>query len=960
MKKFLLILSLIASISASVLAQSPMVRNLRRDEYMAGKQNWSITQDKNDWTYFANNRGLLVYNGDSWQLYPIINYTDVRSVLYDQRDNRIYAGAYNEFGFYSTIPFGRTLQYHSIKSCMKNKEFSCTEVWNIMEQGNKVVFQCDHDVIIYDRITERTSTYQFNDKIEKSAIVGGRLYISSSTKGVWVFDWKKFVHLRGSEALSGKKVCAILPFNGAILFVTSLDGIYRFANGQFDIFNLDISNYLENNQIFCADIRNNKIAFGTVRAGLVIKDLNTGENTFVNSLSGLQNNTVLSMKFDSRNNLWLGLDNGIDYVMSGIPIYDLFSYNNQYGSGYASLLFGSTLYLGTNQGLYTMPFTSGERLSQPSLFSRVLGQIWSLNLIDGKVFCGCDLGAYIIDGGQASQIKEVNGTWRFIELKKNPGYILGCCYKGFFLMKNLGGAWRFYGFVSGFDVSGGDFKEDANGDIWFAHWQKGIYRLMINTEQHRFVNVESYGEQNGLGHRENNLTCKIGEEVFFSTTIGFRKFNPKTKYIDNYKHINDVLGYRPNSVKLEEMPNGDLWLMSTNYISLAHYLQSGKYAVDSTTYRSLQTKIIPGFEDISLIGPNQYLLGTEDGFSIINTSKKLVQKQTLLQISSVYSINNQIDSLIYSQNQKDKKNKTIDIPYSLNSLRIEFVLPEFQEKNAVEYSYYLEGDEGQSGKYTTETHKEYSNLSQGKYTFHLRSHNKVNGRYEETSFSFRILPPWYESLWAIIFYVALVISAFFYSKRYIKEHYKQVAIRIKQEKEKQLKEQEERFQIENDMKEKEIVAAKNQQLELNLKHKSQELANSTMNLIRKNEALLGINESINDISSEDCNAVARRKLKQIQRDIQDNIKHDDDWKVFEANFDIVYDDYLKKLSLRFPNINANEKRLCAYLKMDLSSKDIAPLLNTSIRSIETARYRLRHKLGLGRDDNLAEFLQNLA
>ena len=162
-------------------------------------------------------------------------------------------------------------------------------------------------------------------------------------------------------------------------------------------------------------------------------------------------------------------------------------------------------------------------------------------------------------------------------------------------------------------------------------------------------------------------------------------------------------------------------------------------------------------------------------------------------------------------------------------------------------------------------------------------------------------------------------------------------------------------------KEKEIVELKNQQLEYDLKHKSQELADSTMNLIRKNEILSEIGNDINAISEEikkeEGITVAYKKLQLILDNIRQNIAHDSDWKRFEQNFDIVYENYLKRLGEQYPLLNTNDKKLCAYLKMDLSSKDIAPLLNMSVRSVETARYRLRKKLGLSRDANLTEFLQ---
>ena len=135
-----------------------------------------------------------------------------------------------------------------------------------------------------------------------------------------------------------------------------------------------------------------------------------------------------------------------------------------------------------------------------------------------------------------------------------------------------------------------------------------------------------------------------------------------------------------------------------------------------------------------------------------------------------------------------------------------------------------------------------------------------------------------------------------------------------------------------------------------------------MNVVRKNEILIDIANQISKIQeSEDkatLGATATKQLNKIQKMIQENISHDDDWQKFARNFDVVHENYLKRLVERFPQFNVNDQRLCAYLKMGLSSKEIAPLLNMSYRSVEMSRYRLRKKMELNRDVNLTEFLQH--
>ena len=180
-------------------------------------------------------------------------------------------------------------------------------------------------------------------------------------------------------------------------------------------------------------------------------------------------------------------------------------------------------------------------------------------------------------------------------------------------------------------------------------------------------------------------------------------------------------------------------------------------------------------------------------------------------------------------------------------------------------------------------------------------------------------------------------------------------------KEIELQAQKKIFDEESSAKKREIKELKNQQLQYELRHKSQELASSTMNIIRKNEMLLEIMDNISKTSEDikknsDSNVILSR-LSRMERNIKQNIENDNNWKRFEENFDLVYENYLKRLGETYPELNVSDKKICAYIKMDLSSKDMAPLLNMSVRSIETNRYRIRQKLGLDREVNLADFLQ---
>mgnify|MGYP003331829594 FL=1 len=143
-----------------------------------------------------------------------------------------------------------------------------------------------------------------------------------------------------------------------------------------------------------------------------------------------------------------------------------------------------------------------------------------------------------------------------------------------------------------------------------------------------------------------------------------------------------------------------------------------------------------------------------------------------------------------------------------------------------------------------------------------------------------------------------------------------------------------------------------QELEDNIEQKNKELAISTMAMIKKNQFM---NALLNDLQPAAANPSVSRVLRTIQR----SLKSDDDWEFFQQAFDNADKDFLKRLKDMYPSLTNHDLKLCAYLRLNLSSKEIAPLLNISVKSVDIKRYRLRKKMALQHDQNLTEYILSL-
>jgi DNA-binding CsgD family transcriptional regulator len=156
--------------------------------------------------------------------------------------------------------------------------------------------------------------------------------------------------------------------------------------------------------------------------------------------------------------------------------------------------------------------------------------------------------------------------------------------------------------------------------------------------------------------------------------------------------------------------------------------------------------------------------------------------------------------------------------------------------------------------------------------------------------------------------------------------------------------------------EKELIRVKNAKLHNEVEHKSKELANSTMSIIKKNEFLLELKEIIDKHKVELGSRYPDKYYNYLNKKIDENISNQDDWQVFENNFERAHEQFFTKMKSNYPQLTPGDLRLCAYLRMNLSSKEIAPLLGISFRGVENHRYRLRKKMNLEHDENLVHII----
>lgn len=902
--------------------------NYSRHDYMAANQNWYVSQNSNGWMYFANDKGLLEFDGVYWNTYTFGHNLKMRSVL--PEGNTIYVGGLGEFGQFTPNSSGK-LEYRSLSASYHEKRN--INIWNILRIGQSVYFQGDDAVYVHGT---KKLKIDCPSSIHYSTVVNNRLIVATKN-GLYQLGGGQFQKLPDTEKLTRTQVVGLFQYLDKLLVATAEDGLFLYDYNSAKPFSSVGDNLLQGKTLTRAALSDNILALGTNQNGVVIVAL---DGQYANNISvdkGLQSNSVISMAFDRDHNLWLGLDKGIDYMPLNSPVFYLLGRTSFLGSGYASCAYDGKMFLGTNHGLYTVqqPLLPNRDI-ETSFVSGSDDRTHCLVEYDGTLFCGGRKYFFMFNGSEKTTFN-LRGVWNVKPVGGHPDWLLLGTYWGLYVMKREGGTWKIAHKVANCDFSAKTmYVEDGTNCVWVANKTKGIHRLKLSPDLKKVVSTKCYNTD-ALPKGENVCVNKVDGEIVVATRWGLFRYDVTDDVLKEHEALENLTDGKVPYTYMWQDADKNIWYAHDNMLRLLRYnKKSGGYDKNGgVTY--LYDDLVEDFEHVTIQG-DEAVLGSEDGFALLLFKRNLRRSMPLnMQIRKVY-VNN--DSLLYESSlaETDKK---IRIGHKYNSVRLEYSSSSYDKSRTVLYSYRLEGygDEEWS-PYTPDHVKEYTNLSEGHYTFYVKAIVDGQAQPAEAKIEFTVLPPWYRSWWAYTLYLIAIVAAAYYGYRYMQEKRRQLILA----KDKEREEMEQQYKTEAELME------------------QNELIRTRMNVIRKNEMLTEIKktaQSINNSLYEDNLPSVKRKVVRLISQINTNLDHDDDLEQFQGSFDAVHHNFFSVLEKKFPQLTHKDKILCAYLKMNMLSKEIAPLMNISVRGVEISRYRLRRKLQLDERVSLTEFLQHI-
>jgi len=933
---------------------TPFISNFLKKDYKGSPQNWDIDQSEKGLMYFANNDGLLEFDGVNWKSYKVSNQTIVRSVRI-AADGKIFVGAQGEMGYFYGNENG-VLIYHSIKHLLPLAAQSFADIWSIEIIDNRVFFSSGNIVFLYEDHTLK-NIYQAAKSLNHLVKIGKEIFINDEDKGILRYKNGAFQAFLNQPFFANKELSGLFQFGKDTMLVSTVkDGLFLISDNEVSSWKINEHSLIKDSYIYCAaKVDQSNFVFGTPTNGLFIINKNGQVLHNINRKVGLQVNNVLCLFTDDAKNLWVGLDNGIDFIETSSPFTNISPDRDLMSMGYAIQIHDEQIYFGTANGVYSNQWKHYYNPMHASAYQMVAnsdGQVWDLSVVGGDLLLNHHEGTFVLKKNIATKIPSKHGAW--LQLPIGEDKFLSGHYDGLLLLEKEKGWQMTADFQKVWQESSRLMVRGKKENIWVSHPYRGLFKLRFNKDFSTLEGVQLYNSKQGFPSDLQINVFKIGDAPVFCAERGVYAYNEATDGFEPDEKWNNIFGKETQVKRLIEAANGHIWYVTNEEVGVLEVNDKGIYKnITKKSLPQLTDKLVNNFEEIYPYDAQNVFFAHESGFIHYNPQQTTIDPIIHTLIRQVKIIHN--DSVLYGGSTSPNHSSPV-INYGCNSLQFAFSTTFFAHADYNQFQYFLEGHDEKWSSWSTKSEVDYTNLKSGNYNFQVRAKNINETVSNIANYPFEIRPPWYASNLALLIYGLLIFSILLAFILIPKKQFEREKAALQVEQKKTLLQKEKEHQLIEQKSQQEIAQLEKEKLELQIQSKNQELADNTMHLVQKMEILRKIKEDIHKLTKSSTDRSIKQQLENIAKNISVDERLDADWEQFARHFDQVHSQFLQKVRLQYPQLTVKDHRLCAYLRMNLSSKEMASLMNISVRSVEVARYRLRKKLALESEVNLVEFM----
>ncbi len=737
------------------------LKNYSFIEYDHQPQNWGIAQDQKGLIYLANNGGVLIFDGTSWRLIYVPNYT-VRSLAVDM-NGTVYIGGINEIGYLAPDLKG-SLQYVSLLDHIDDdhKNFSNVYRTHAAKQG---IYFCTSNSLFH--------WYSGKIKVWKkksfraSFIIAGDFYVQQEGVGLMQDVNGSLQLIPAGETFAKERIWMMVPFdtdkNSRIFLIgTRSKGFYLYNGITAEPFSTgpEVDDYLKKNLLYtgirlsCGDF-----ALGTLHGGLVIMDSQGGLKYIFDKTSGLQDENVRYVFEDFQGNLWLALNKGISKIEYRSPFLHYDDRSALPGMVLSVIRHHRDLYVGTSEGLFVLR-------SQQKIFHSIQGirsSCWNLLSLEHALLAATSDGLFQvgtkIDGAQKI-LKEK--SFALLPSGVYPGVIWCGTSKGLTPLVRKKGQWEKGQRLNTIAQDIRCIAEDKNGHLWLVTSAGSVLKGDFQTDiNHPLVNrfEKPQDSPGGVFY----YAARAAGHVIFATDRGLYRFDEeKQAFMPDLTLGEPFAGSEAaNPVfRIVEDKNGNIWFHSASRNYQAIPGSGGSYRIYAKPFRR-----IPFFQVNTIYpdpdGKNVWFGSIEGLIRYDKRVKKNYQHEFNPLVRRVLANGKLLFDGCKNKTGKASKDLFPVIEYKDRNLHFEFAAPSFEAETETQYQCFLAGYDDDWSSWSKDSKRDYTNLNAGLYTFRVQARNVYEDLSNEAVFKFKVLSPWYKTWWAYLVYGIGFLSLMF-------------------------------------------------------------------------------------------------------------------------------------------------------------------------------------------------------
>ncbi len=749
---------------------TPRLSNYSYQQYGAGTANWDILEDDRGLLYFANNQGVLEYDGSNWTLIESPDQEVARSFAKDD-EGKIYVGFVGDLGYLAADEKG-AIHFVSLRSKLPPEFRFFKEVWRTHFFQGAIYYQTRHHLFRWDGSEMKVLNPGVN--IQFSWIANDQLFVGLSNKGLFQVNGSALQLAPNGDQFADKRIYTILPFDdNKYLVGTRKAGLMIWDGQEVQPFETEIPDaFVKQLYLPGLSFGNGQFLLNTVGNGAIQLNAEGQILNHFNEESGLQDNTVNYTYLDSKGTLWLALFNGISAIHLPSPFRYLKEDTGLPSKTVNDLeLHNGNLYAGTINGVFVLNDKGDKFVPVNGTF----GQVYQLFRYRNRLFAaGWSMGFFEIVGREIKYItKNANDNFKTTMIRASSRDA-----------RRIFTDWQ-DGLVSFyFDESTNNFveesrttairprykgfEEDQEGNIWTIGFDKGTVICLKPEFSNGKLDLKkskviTYDSSHGLPSdlklifKTDGALDFLGRQVFgFDSTR--EKFYKKTNaYEEQYRANTQFFSYPYID------PNDRVWLQAGKGIAIMHP------ALEVTENITLPFQPIRGFPVWNiLVAPQRdqsntlaYFNGPEGIIRYEGNPRKTPAAKFATYIRK---ISYTPDSILYAGTAALPK--VLKLRQNDEALIFEYSSPFNRQSQALKYQTKLEGLEESWSSPSISTQQSYANLPFGKYSFNVKAINSYNQESEIATVHFVVEPNWWQSRWMKLLYALMLLTGLVLIVRY--------------------------------------------------------------------------------------------------------------------------------------------------------------------------------------------------